>query len=240
MRLRDRLRSAGFVVWVDEDEMCESIADDIINGLDRATVVLVCMTQKYYESPYCKKEVIYAAESHKEIIPLTLEHRYKPHGWLKFHMSDRLRYDFSRDDVFEESLRKLVRAIRNVKNSSPVGCRMVDHVDGEVVETSVVSTHQPVAETPGGHYMYLSASMPLVENAVCSWKSAEIANWLERNGLQHLHDCFKDFTGELLLEYKLLQRELPETFAACIRQELEQGRLTTLDVLRLTRALKLL
>ena len=33
----------------------ESIADDIITGLDSAHVVLVCMSQKYYESPYCKK-----------------------------------------------------------------------------------------------------------------------------------------------------------------------------------------
>jgi len=33
----------------------ESIADDIITGLESAHVVLVCMSQKYYESPYCKK-----------------------------------------------------------------------------------------------------------------------------------------------------------------------------------------
>jgi len=32
-----------------------SIADDIINGLDRSSVVLSCLSQKYYESPYCKK-----------------------------------------------------------------------------------------------------------------------------------------------------------------------------------------
>ena len=35
----------------------ESIADDIITGLESAHVVLVCMSQKYYESPYCKKGI---------------------------------------------------------------------------------------------------------------------------------------------------------------------------------------
>jgi len=34
-----------------------SIADDIINGLDRSSVVLVCLSQKYHESPYCRKGV---------------------------------------------------------------------------------------------------------------------------------------------------------------------------------------
>jgi hypothetical protein len=36
----------------------ESLAEDIVNGIDRAAVVLVCMTQKYYESPYCKKGML--------------------------------------------------------------------------------------------------------------------------------------------------------------------------------------
>ena len=33
----------------------DSLAEDIVDGIDRAAVVLVCITQKYYESPYCKK-----------------------------------------------------------------------------------------------------------------------------------------------------------------------------------------
>ena len=57
-------------------------------------------------------EVMYAdVNKRKPIIPLVLEHRYKPHGWLNFQIGDRLRYDFSRDDKFEESFPKLCVAL---------------------------------------------------------------------------------------------------------------------------------
>jgi len=44
----------------------------------------------------------------------------------------------------------------------------------------------------------------------------------------------------MLLEFKTMKLESPETFAACVQQELTTGRLTIADVLRLHRALKLL
>jgi len=59
-------------------------------------------------------EVIYAAESHKEIIPLTVEQHFKPHGWLKFHMSDKLRLDFSSDDIFHDSMKRLLDMLRKI------------------------------------------------------------------------------------------------------------------------------
>lgn len=68
-------------------------------------------------------EVVYAAESHKEIIPLTVEPRYKPHGWLKFHMSDKLRLDFSNDAMFHDSLKKLIIALHKVFSSIQTAAR---------------------------------------------------------------------------------------------------------------------
>ena len=59
-------------------------------------------------------EVVYAAESYKKIIPLTLEPRYNPHGWLRFHASDGRRYDFSTDENFEESFKKLTLTLKIV------------------------------------------------------------------------------------------------------------------------------
>jgi len=61
---------------------------------------------------------VYAAESFKKIIPLTLEPRYNPHGWLRFHTSDGLRYDFSSNESFEDSFKKLVRVLKKCYSSS--------------------------------------------------------------------------------------------------------------------------
>jgi len=70
-------------------------------------------------------ELVYAAESYKKIIPLTLEPRYNPHGWLRFHTSDGLRYDFSSNDSFEESFKKLVRVLKKSYSSSGTKCQCV-------------------------------------------------------------------------------------------------------------------
>jgi len=63
-------------------------------------------------------ELIYAVESHKQIIPLIVEPRYKPHGWLKFHMSDKLQLDFSTDGAFHESMKKLIGALHKIFSAS--------------------------------------------------------------------------------------------------------------------------
>jgi male-specific lethal 1 len=223
------------MVWVDEEGVYESIADDIITGLEQASVVLVCMTQKYYESPYCKKEVVYAAESFKKIIPLTLEPRYNPHGWLRFHTSDGLRYDFSNEETFDESFRKLVQALRKVFESSSL--RAAEKAkQSQQQQQQLTSTQQSSA---GGHQEFLSQpSAPVVDAGLKSWTSAEVKNWLSSSGLQHLGHWFEGFDGEMLLEYKAYRQYSPETFASCVRDERENGRLTIADVMKLNKALK--
>ena len=64
-------------------------------------------------------EANYAASHGKEIIPVVVEPRYKPDGWLSFVMRDRLRYDFSRDENFEQSFRKLYGALAKVFDTMP-------------------------------------------------------------------------------------------------------------------------
>lgn len=66
-------------------------------------------------------ELVYAAESYKKIIPLTLEPRYNPHGWLRFHTSDGLRYDFSNNQSFEDSFKKLVYVLKKCYSASGMG-----------------------------------------------------------------------------------------------------------------------
>ena len=62
--------------------------------------------------------MVYAVESRKEIIPLIVEPRYKPHGWLKFYIGDKLQLDFSNDDVFHDSVKKLLNALRKTFSSA--------------------------------------------------------------------------------------------------------------------------
>jgi len=83
-------------------------------------------------------EVVYAAESEKELIPLTMERHYKPHGWLQFHMSDKLRLDFSDDDVFHDSMKRLLVTLRRIFTKNTGTCS----------STHTTSTHCYYYNTP--------------------------------------------------------------------------------------------
>ena len=54
-------------------------------------------------------------------------------------------------------------------------------------------------------------------------------------------DCrFKDFDGEMLMEYQQMRRESPKTFDACVQREVTAGRLAMADVSKLIHELNLL
>jgi len=52
--------------------------------------------------------MVYAVDKKKKIIPLNMEPNFKPDGWLKFYLSDTLRLDFSNDELFHGSVKKLL------------------------------------------------------------------------------------------------------------------------------------
>lgn len=53
----------------------------VANAIEESAVVLICMTEKYKDSPNCRLEGQYINASHKEFIPLMLQNDYKPNGW---------------------------------------------------------------------------------------------------------------------------------------------------------------
>ena len=56
-------------------------------------------------------ECEYAYEQGKRIVPLLLQHRYKPNGWLGIVKGTKLHFDFSVETKFEASLYGLLREI---------------------------------------------------------------------------------------------------------------------------------
>lgn len=52
--LKDRLQAEGYKVWMDIDEMGGSTLESMAKAVENASVVLVCVSQKYKESPSCR------------------------------------------------------------------------------------------------------------------------------------------------------------------------------------------
>ena len=116
--LHQRLKSAGYDVWRDEEgsslvpSMNGSIDDRIAEALERSAIVIICVSQAYKLSANCRMEASYAnILAKKGLLKLcfvmmnedytTISHPYYCDGWLGIMIGDHLWYPlYSERDLF--------------------------------------------------------------------------------------------------------------------------------------------
>ena len=54
IQIKNKLQADGYKVWMDIDEMGGSTLESMARAVENASVVLVCVSQKYKESPNCR------------------------------------------------------------------------------------------------------------------------------------------------------------------------------------------
>lgn len=72
--------------WIDLEgiESGSQFEDVIIHAIDGCEILLFMLSEKSLQSEWTKREVYYAEEEQKRIIPVVLDHKGL-HGWFKFH-----------------------------------------------------------------------------------------------------------------------------------------------------------
>ncbi|ESO95468.1 hypothetical protein LOTGIDRAFT_78426, partial [Lottia gigantea] len=89
------LKENGYSVWIDINDMEGSTLQAMADAVEKSSVVLMCMSEKYKESSNCRTEAEYAYTLKKPIIPLMMQRGYKPDGYLGMILSAKLFVDFS-------------------------------------------------------------------------------------------------------------------------------------------------
>ncbi|KAI0239389.1 hypothetical protein LSAT2_009872 [Lamellibrachia satsuma] len=110
-RIRDKLKEAGYKVWMDVDHMTGSTLDAMAKAVEDASVVLIAASHKYKESNNCNAEAQYAHTLRRTIIPLIVEPHYEPDGWLGMLVRPRLYFNFAKDEQFDSLMARLVKEI---------------------------------------------------------------------------------------------------------------------------------
>ncbi|KAL9979646.1 hypothetical protein ACROYT_G017336 [Oculina patagonica] len=113
IQLKNKLQADGYKVWMDIDEMGGSTLESMARAVENASVVLVCVSQKYKESPNCRSEAEYTYQLHKDVIPLMMDSKYRPDGWLGFIVGSKFWIDFSEKHKLDSNADKLVRELGN-------------------------------------------------------------------------------------------------------------------------------
>ena len=70
-----------------------------------------CLLNKWRKAWHFISEAEYTFKKKKPFIPCRLEFRYDPDDWLGIMIGNRLYFDFSREEKFEQSIQGLIREI---------------------------------------------------------------------------------------------------------------------------------
>ncbi|CAF4987808.1 unnamed protein product, partial [Rotaria sp. Silwood1] len=97
-QLYDELVRAGYRVWIDFDHMHGNIMDAMAQAIEQSRMIIICMSEHYRRSNYCRAEAQYAFQCQLKMVPVLLQKYYKPDGWLSFLTAQLLYVDFTKHD----------------------------------------------------------------------------------------------------------------------------------------------
>lgn len=97
----DHLTNDGYDVWVDFKHMHGSTLVAMAKAIEDSDIFVFCVTEPYSKSPNCQKEAEYAFVQQKLMIPILLQSKYKPTGWLGFLLGASFYIDFTKNDFIQ-------------------------------------------------------------------------------------------------------------------------------------------
>uniref|UniRef100_A0A183T247 TIR domain n=2 Tax=Schistocephalus solidus TaxID=70667 RepID=A0A183T247_SCHSO len=114
VRLKEELVNLGYKVWIDVDHMSHgSFVDEMAEGVDGASALILGLCQAFKDSPHCRQEMRYAYDLRVPFYPILLEEDYKPDGWLAFMLATIIYIPAFHPDDMPNVARKLSEQLGN-------------------------------------------------------------------------------------------------------------------------------
>ena len=111
-QLYEHLVRAGYRVWIDFDQMHGNVMDAMAQAIERSQTIIICMSEQYRRSNYCRAEAHYAFQRQLKLVPVVLQKHYKPDGWLLFLIGQLLYVDFTKYE-FGRAIDMLMKEIKS-------------------------------------------------------------------------------------------------------------------------------
>jgi len=203
VEVKNKLQKSGYRVWMDLDHMGGSTLEAMAKAVENAAVVLVCVSQRYKESPNCRSEAEYAYQLRKDIIPLMMQRNYKADGWLGMLVGTKLWIGFQSKQIIDSGIGKLIKELggrgKDLDTTDGPGEALI-----RPIETSVVTAPPPQSVTN-----------------VSTWTNQDVKKWLTEIGLEQVcKEDISEFNGQTLIDLQELRGECPDYFYKCIEHTL--------------------
>ncbi|CAM4761829.1 unnamed protein product [Rotaria magnacalcarata] len=178
-QIYNELIKAGYRVWIDFDQMHGNVMDAMTQAIEQSNTVVICMSEQYRKSNYCRAEAQYAFQRERKIVPILLQKQYKPDGWLLFIIGQLLYVDFNKYE-FSRAMELLTKELKATKTNE----ENVLHVSPkEKAQTSHMKTT-------------LSVTYPI---NILHWTQAQVQDWLVEHDLVQMARLLKNYDGRSLI-----------------------------------------
>jgi hypothetical protein len=182
----DELIKAGYRVWIDFDQMHGNVMDAMAQAIEQSKTVVICMSEQYRRSSYCRAEAHYAFQRQLNIVPVLLQEHYKPDGWLLFLIGQLLYVNFVKYE-FSQAMGMLIKEVQALN---------IDKMDKIVIQPRRKSD----AVLP---VLVISAPtilppLQLPEN-ILDWTQTDVHDWLTRHKLVQMSDLLSNCDGRSLV-----------------------------------------
>ena len=146
--LYDHLIKDDYNVWIDFKQMHGSTLMAMAQAIEDSDIIIFCMTENYSTSVNCQKEAEYAFVRQKIMIPLLLQAKYKPTGWLGFLLGASFYIDFTKNDFTQN--------YQTLKNEIETNAKRISNNKNEVGNLTSDST----MEDEGARHHQLTSAAP--------------------------------------------------------------------------------
>ena len=174
-QLYDELVGDGYRVWIDFDQMHGNVMDAMAQAIEQAHTVIICLSEDYRKSNYCRAEAQYTFQRQRRMVPVLVQKHYKPDGWLLFLVGQLLYVDFTK---YEFS-----RAISMLRKELHIA-----HVNG--------NDSRPTLQKEDIHR---TSVLPALSENMLDWTSADVQRWLVGNKLIQMARLLADCDGRSLV-----------------------------------------
>ncbi|CAF1533166.1 unnamed protein product [Adineta ricciae] len=204
-QIYDELTRRNYRVWIDFDQMHGNVMDAMAQAIDRSRTIIICMSEEYRKSNFCRAEAHYAFQQQRHIVPVLLQKHYKPDGWLLFLIGQLLYVNFTKYE-FDQAIEILMKELK----------------DAKCVQVAVVPNCS--ISSGGSASLRVLSTEPAAPQNILEWTSVYVHNWLIDHKLMQMSRLLVDHDGRSLLYFNryikngATKQTLKSLQEECVRQ----------------------
>ncbi|CAF2670859.1 unnamed protein product [Rotaria sp. Silwood2] len=207
-QLYDELIQVGYRIWIDFNQMHGNVMDAMVEAIEQSRTIMICMSEQYRRSNYCRAEAQYAFQKQLNIVPILLQKHYKPDGWLAFLIGSLLYIDFTKNE-YSKALELLMNELKMADTRNEISTKSVQSKLHSVELLAITSC---LTQPP-------SQSITFPEN-VQHWTETHVHRWLSENDLPQMARILLDMDGLNLIYFsEYMIKSEPQHILSLLQQD---------------------